>query len=106
MVTTPLALALDELAGAVASAPHDAGTAASLAEVVLDLERVAAAPLGQADRDPVVALVRRFARAHRLLLAGEARGLDVGTVRAHVVRVAGGEAGAPAGRSDRLVTAA
>jgi hypothetical protein len=71
-MTTPLSLALDGLAHVVDGLTFDghggAGRAA-LGDVVARLERAAGADLGAADGDPGVVLVRRFTRAHGLLLA-------------------------------------
>lgn len=65
---------LDHLAGLVAGVPDDDRPAAVvLAGVVVDLERMAGAELPGRD-DVLPVLVRRFARAHRLLL--RARSVD------------------------------
>lgn len=80
MGPTPLALALDELADAVAVAattldtagPAAQRAAAALATVVEDLERAADAPLGPAGSDALVVLLRRVQRAHRVLLRAAA----------------------------------
>lgn len=94
MALTPSGLALDELAGAVAEAIDDPGSTPVLRTVVRDLEHAAGAGLGEVERDPAVALARRFARAHRLLLtapcqtgagAPGVRGVELGRVRRHVV---------------------
>lgn len=91
MACTPVRLALDELAAAVADAVETPATRAALAAVVLDLEHAAGSALGGTRGEPHVLLVRRFARAHRLLLAG-AHPLDVDRVRSYVLAVRGAAA--------------
>lgn len=63
----PLRTTLDDLAGLVADVDDDSPTRHVLAGVVVDVERMARAELAGTD-DVLPVLVRRFARAHRLLL--------------------------------------
>lgn len=63
----PLRDTLDHLAGLVADVGDDSPTRHVLAGVVVDVERLAGSELAGTD-DVLPALVRRFARAHRLLL--------------------------------------
>lgn len=73
--------ALHELAELVAAAGHDEPVRRALAAVVLEMERVAGAALGDTDGEPVVVLQRRFGRAH---LRVEAGALRLDQVREHL----------------------
>lgn len=68
---------LDELAQAIADAPHDDPGRPALGCLLHDLERLAGAELGGIRTDTVV-LARRFARVHRLLHDAEPAGGIVG----------------------------
>lgn len=103
MTWTPVGMALDELASAVADAGHTRASRAALAEMVLDLEHAAGSTLGGTAGDPRVLLLRRFSRAHRLLLTG-ARPLGVDRVRAHVLALQAA-ARPTVGRTDDPATA-
>ncbi|MFC5379534.1 hypothetical protein [Aquipuribacter nitratireducens] len=91
MTTTPISLALDELATVVGELDLavDGAHAPGLESVVLDLEAAAGASLGPTTGDPGVVLVRRFARAHRILGGLCPALLDDTTVRAHVATLRG-----------------
>lgn len=91
MTTTPISLALDELATVVGELDLTAEGAhvAGLGSVVLDLEAAAGVLLGPTTGDPGVVLVRRFARAHRALGGLCPALLDDATVRAHVAALRG-----------------
>ena len=65
---------LDELAR-LAAATEDGPRLPVLRAVVLSLEELASAPLGDADDEPAAVLHRRFGRAHRLLLRREPVGI-------------------------------
>ncbi|WP_336924045.1 hypothetical protein [Aquipuribacter sp. SD81] len=108
-MTTPVALALDGLAdlvGRVALEDAVDRERTVLADLVVRLEEAAAAGLGTTDGEPPVVLVRRFARAHRLLTHGTpAPGVHVEEV-CHLTRLlrdSRQETTAPLGRSAAAV---
>lgn len=86
--------ALGWLAETVADSPDSPSTRFALAGVVHDLEDLVGATLGNAHTDPIVVLLRRFARAHRLLLTAE-HPLDIERVHAHLLALRMAAAPAP-----------